>query len=135
MKYQKITKYKYKTSAIETIQTNIKDQEFKHDFFILKENGLLVVNSGYLWDGLSGPTWDTKSTMRAGLFHDALYQAIRLKLIPFYVKPEVDLLFYNIMIEDKVWKPRAKLFYKAVEEFGHNSCIPSDIHIPEVIEV
>ena len=135
MKYQKIKKYKYKLSETFTIQTSIKNNSFKHKFFTLKDSGILVINKGYLWDGVSGPTWDTKSTMIPGLVHDAFYQAIRLELLPLLFKEEVDTVFYELMIYHKVWKTRACYFYKAVKEFGHNSCVPGNIKIPKVIEV
>lgn len=134
MKYQRITKYKYTLYETEKIQTDITGYEFTHKFFILDKSGLLTIFSHYKWDGVSGPTWDTKSTMIPGLGHDALYQAIRLNLLPLKLKPQIDLFFYNEMLKHKVWKPRAKYFYKAVDVLGHNSCIPGDIRIPEVLE-
>ena len=135
MKYQKIHKYKYRLETQLVIKTSIRSQRINHKLFSLTPDGIFTIHAGYLWDGVSGPTWDTLSTMRAGLVHDALYQAIRLELLLLYFKPLVDTLFYDIMIEDKVWPFRAKYFHFAVREFGHNSCIPGDIHIPEVLEV
>lgn len=135
MKYQDIKKYKYKLANTFIIQTPILNKGFKHKFFILKDNGLLVIIIGYLWDGVSGPTWDTKSTMIPGLVHDALYQAIRLELLPLSLKQLTDSFFYDLMIKHKVCKLRATYFYKTVHYFGKSSCIPSNIHIPDIIEV
>ena len=68
----------------------------------LSDSGILVINKGYLWDGVSGPTWDTKSTMIPGLVHDAFYQAIRLELLPLLFKEEVDTVFYETLIQKNV---------------------------------
>lgn len=135
MKYQDIRNYKYRLAETFIIKTNIKGRGFKHELFSLDDDGNLTIVKGYLWDGVSGPTWDTKSTMISGLVHDAFYQSIRLELIPIYIKHEIDALFYGLMIEHEVWKIRARYFYIAVDELGHNSCIPGDIRIPRVIEV
>lgn len=135
MKYQSIKKYKYRLAETLVIQTPFIEIGFKHEFFVLKDNGSLVINLGYLWDGVSGPTWDTPSTMIPGLIHDAFYQAIRLKLIPVYLKGKIDEFFYVLMIKYKVLEVRAKYFYQAVKVLGHSNCVPGDIKIPEVIEV
>lgn len=133
MEYQEIKKYKYTLSVIEVIDTGIRGYSFDHEFFNLTLDGLLTIYKHYKWDGVSGPTWDTKSTMIPGLGHDALYQAIRLKLLPVQMKDVIDLFFYSEMLRCKVWAPRAKYFYKAVAVFGHNSCIPGNTQIPEVL--
>lgn len=44
---------------------------------------VLLIKSGYAWDGPSGPTIDTPSFMRGSLVHDALYQLMREKHLPF----------------------------------------------------
>ena len=43
--------------------------------------GLLTIQSGYAWDGPSGPTVDTVTFMRGSLIHDALYQLMRHNLL------------------------------------------------------
>ena len=37
----------------------------------------VIVRRGYAWDGASGPTIDTKDSMKATLIHDVLYQVMR----------------------------------------------------------
>lgn len=135
MKYQEIHKYKYRLYERFIIRTPIINKAYKHDLFELRADGILIINPGYLWDGVSGPTWDTLSTMIAGLVHDALYQAIRLKLLVLTFKDIIDVFFHTIMIRDGVWQARAWYFYEAVKKFGKGSCIPGDIHIPDVIVV
>lgn len=48
----------------------------------LDPSGWILIRSGYGWDGPSGPTLDTYDFMRAALVHDALYQLIRMELLP-----------------------------------------------------
>jgi len=135
MKYQKIKKYKYRLFETFAIQTPIKNKAFEHKFFKLDDDGLLTIYAGYLWDGVSGPTWDTLTTMIAGLIHDAFYQAIRLQLITLKIKDIADLFFHTTMLKEGAWSSRAWYFYKAVDKFGSSSCVPGDIKIPKVIEV
>jgi hypothetical protein len=47
----------------------------------LSADGVLTIKAGYRWDGASGPTFDTPSTMFASLVHDALYQLMREEAI------------------------------------------------------
>jgi hypothetical protein len=54
-------------------------------------DGTLVISPGYAWDGASGPTYDSKSSMRASLVHDALYQLMRLGLLSQSFKTECSL--------------------------------------------
>ena len=132
MEYILLRQYKYELQKTEIIQTSLRNYMFKHRFFTLDVNGILTIFKGYKWDGISGPTLDTKNTMIPGLGHDALYQAIRLELLPLYAKITIDQFFYDQLIEHGVWKFRAKFFYQAVHHLGHNSCIPGDVKIPEV---
>jgi hypothetical protein len=44
--------------------------------------GYLALKRYYAWDGASGPCPDTRPVMRGALVHDALYQLIRLDLLP-----------------------------------------------------
>jgi len=135
MKYQHIKQYKYKLNEAESAQTHINDIAFEHELFELHKSGELVIFKGYLWDGVSGPTWDTDNTMLGGLIHDALYQAIRLELIPSFYKEHIDLLFKDILLKQGMFKFRAWYYYTAVNYFGTNSCAPGDIRIPAIQEV
>jgi len=132
MKYQRIKQYKYKLNEAESAQTRINDIAFEHELFELHKSGELVIFKGYLWDGVSGPTWDSNNTMLGGLIHDALYQAIRLELIPSFYKEHIDLLFKDILLDQGMFKFRAWYYYKAVKHLGNNSCIPGDIRIPPI---
>lgn len=134
MKYQNIRQYKYELTTTEVIDTGILGRPFTHKFFSLDGMGKLTVYPRYKWDGVSGPTWDSKNTMVPGLGHDALYQAIRLKLLPLMYKAKIDLLFKAQLLDNNMHKFRAGYYYKSVYWVGHYSCIPGDVHIPEVLE-
>lgn len=73
-------RYKYRTTEEKTYTTGWrlpKDVSSKVGFVHLSAKGTLTIKSGYAWDGASGPTLDTPSTMFASLVHDALYQLMR----------------------------------------------------------
>jgi len=135
MKYHKLNRYKYQTDSDEIFSSKVKDFPFEHELFDLYSDGTFWVRKGYCWDGLSGPTWDTKSSMLPSLFHDAGYQAIRMRLLPITTKSEIDLRFYKLMLESGMNKFRAKYCYQAVKTFGFSSCRVGAIYKPEVIEV
>lgn len=132
MFYTKIRNYKYRLSADYVIETALRHMPFEAEFIQLTEEGIFTVRKGYLWDGVSGPTWDSGNTMIAGLIHDALYQAIRQRLLPRHMKNTVDYLFYMELIAGGMNKFRANYYHVAVKTFGHLSCKPGDIKAPKV---
>ncbi len=126
MRYSKCKKY-YKYRLEETFEfqlTGIKDCFCKTPFIELTVEGRIIIKKNYAWDGASGPTLDTKSSMRASLVHDALYQLIRLELLPFSYKRAADKNFYALCIHDGMWKWRAKLWYKVVAKFADYAAEP-----------
>ena len=90
---------------------NIIPGEHKHNPFIgLTLEGELTVLAGYAWDGCSGPTYDRKTNMRAGLGHDALSQLFRLRLLDAKSFDDLNDFFQRILIEDGMLKFWAKLY-------------------------
>ena len=73
-KYQLYDQYRITTPLrpIHTINTR---------YIELTTGGVMTIKCGYAWDGASGPTLDTKSTMHGSLFHDASYQLIRQDML------------------------------------------------------
>lgn len=88
------------------------------DWLTLDVDGTLTIRAGYAWDGASGPTYDSKSSMRGSLVHDGLYQLIRLGLLDEKHRAEADELFHAICREDGMFGPRAWLWYHAVRIFA-----------------
>lgn len=91
----------------------------------LKPNGSLIIYPRYAWDGASGPTWDSKSSMIGSLVHDVLYQLIRLGLIDESYKPYADKILHDCCVEDGMFAWRADYWRWAVLEFGNGACKPS----------
>lgn len=95
------------------------------DWLELDPDGTLRVRAGYAWDGASGPTIDTKSSMRASLLHDACYQLIRKGLLDHSFRPVVDRMFRRICKEDGMWSVRAQLWYLGVRIFADPATDPA----------
>jgi hypothetical protein len=118
--------YKYQTTRDFHVQLAIRPRTpICTEYLSLDENGLLVIKKGYAWDGASGPTWDTKNSMRGSLVHDAGYQLIRLGLLDPDTKEYFDHLLHDLMVEDGMWDWRANYWRWAVLEFGAGSTRPS----------
>lgn len=83
-------------------------------FISLHTNGGLYIRKGYAWDGPSGWTIDTPSSMRASLVHDAMYQLIRMGRLKQSDRILADMDFHERCIEDKMFKIRARLWYRAL---------------------
>jgi len=90
----------------------------KSGLITLHESGLLVIKRGWAWDGASGLTIDTKSSMRGALIHDALYQLIREGLLPLEYREIADRILKAVCQIDGMWKWRARLWLRAVRNFG-----------------
>ncbi len=112
--YRKLSNYKYQLLEEFSYQTTITGFEANHDFIQLREDGQLVIKKHYAWDGASGPTWDTKNSMRASLVHDAFYQLLRLESLPQSQIVPADQLFKKMLIEDGMSKVRAWIWYRGL---------------------
>jgi hypothetical protein len=122
--YRKLKRYKYQLLDDYKIEIGIRGYSLKTSYLNLSATGLLGISSGYAWDGPSGPTIDTLDFMRGSLVHDALYQLIRMKEIPFHYKAYADLLLKKICLEDGMSNFRANYVYQAVKLFGGASAKP-----------
>lgn len=120
--YRELKPYKYQTLLSQQVETGIKPKSSlvgEHGWVVLDQNGSLVVRAAYCWDGPSGPTFDTATTLRASLFHDALYQLIREEKLNIDLhRKTADRLLRCVMIEDGAWRWRARLWLWAVRWFA-----------------
>ncbi len=111
--------YKYSLWQTYRVQIGIRGQTVQHRLFTLDPDGWLTIFEDYPWDGPSGPTIDTPSFMRGSLVHDALYEMLRLGLLPhdpcFH---QANLELEKICLEDGMWPCRARYVFTAVEKFG-----------------
>ncbi len=107
--YRKLKRYKYQTLETYGIQTDLLtiDPVKTDGGWITLQDGWLEMRPGYCWDGASGPTIDTPSSMRGSLVHDALYQLMREGLLSQEYRVPADNLFEKICIEDGMGKFRA----------------------------
>jgi hypothetical protein len=111
--------YKYQLAEDAEIYVDIYPvHDIETDWIALSFAGRLTARTGYAWDGPSGPTIDTPDSMRGSLFHDALYQLMRLGLLDQKYRPIADKLLHDICIEDGMNHLRAALWKMAVEDFA-----------------
>lgn len=84
-------------------------------FLELWPNRQLITKAGYASDGPSGPTVDTPSFMRGAMgVHDPLYQILRSGDLPPEFRRPSDLALYNVVLEDRMWRVRARYVYRCV---------------------
>jgi hypothetical protein len=91
--------------------------------------GTVRVSMGFKWDGASVPRvlWNIippwGSYSGAALVHDWLYRRHRLRSVTNreITKEEADRVFYELMLEDGVWKIRAYTMWLAVALCGRKA--------------
>ena len=66
-------------------------------YCVVDVDGRLFINSGYQWDGPSGPAIDTDNFMDGSLVHDVLYQLMREG----YLKP---IWWYRLKADNEMWR-------------------------------
>lgn len=110
-------KYKFTLPKQEKIQTDIIGEDVQHPFFILSKDGVLTIKEKYSWDGMSFYP-DDKTTYLASLYHDCLYQIIRIKLLDYKYKSNADRLMYRTLLRDGHPKKMSLVAYIGVVIFG-----------------
>lgn len=90
----------------------------------ISPSGFMAFRNGYQWDGPSGPTIDTPSSLRASLVHDGLYQLMREGLLDHRWRREADRLFFRILREDGMPWWRRFLWWRAVRRFAARAIEP-----------
>jgi len=118
--------FKYQLTRAVYLQTGILNHACHWKWLSLDDKGLLRIEAGYAWDGASGPTIDTKSSMRGSVGHDALYQLMRKGLLPQSCRPIADDLLMKWCVEDGMWKWRADLWRDSVGEFAAKAALPEN---------
>lgn len=73
-----------------------------NDYVQLTLGGDLHISKGYAWDGASGPAINTTSFVRPSLVHDALYQLIRMGVVPRDCRAAADRLLGQMLREDSL---------------------------------
>lgn len=103
------------------------------EFLRLGPEGRLWFAGCYAWNGPSGPAIDTRTIMRASLVHDAIYQMIRLGLLPATLRGPADRIYDRLCREDletahwalkPLLKMRASVHFASLRVFGWGSTDP-----------
>lgn len=119
--------YKYQLVADEVFTVRIfLDEDIDHEFINFRRGGMFTVKSGYAWDGPSGPTFDTRNSMRGSLFHDAAYQLLREELLPLSYRLEIDEQFGRFLKQDGMSSFRAYWWVRELKNFGFSSADPEN---------
>jgi len=118
--------YKYQLSELLLFDTGITGCDIKTEFIELSPLGILLIKSGYAWDGASGPAIDDDTNMRASCVHDALYQLLRMCLLsPEYRELADDILEF-ICQEDGMSDFRAAYYHRGVDIFAADAADPKN---------
>ena len=125
--------YKHRLKTKVVLQTSVFGYDVTTEFIRLFPNGVMEIYPEYMWDGASGPTWDTPNVKVPSAGHDALFQLMRLGLIPrniYFIKANEDICRW--MIERKTFKLRALTWKVGLDLFGKKHTYPIDLKIIEV---
>jgi hypothetical protein len=126
MKYKQ--GFKYQLVEDETFTTRIfVNEKITTDFIQLRRGGMLTVKSGYAWDGPSGPTIDTRNSLRGSLFHDAAYQLLRQELLPARWREEIDEQFGKFLRQDGMSSIRSYWWVRELKNFGGSAAAPRNV--------
>ena len=125
IKYKK--GFKYQLTEDLHFKTDIIGWDIETEYIILRPDGYLIIKKGYAWDGASGPTIDTKNSMEGSCVHDAIYQLMRMGLLPQGVRPAADNLLEKICIAKGMWKFRAKMWCSMVRIFASSAASPKSL--------
>jgi hypothetical protein len=117
--------FKYQLTSNYSKQTEILGFDIDTAYIKLASDGLLTLKCGYATDGPSSLTIDTRNSIRAAFVHDALYYLIRNGYLDQEWKKYADKLFYEILLEDGMEKPRAYIWYCGVRWKGAEALYPS----------
>lgn len=110
--------YRFILTAPLTLDTGIINRACKTDWIELDRNGVMTLSADYAWDGASGIAINTENSVRASCGHDALYQLIRLGLLPRTKRLQADSDLRKWLIEDGMLELRAGIWFLAVRLFG-----------------
>jgi len=107
--------YKYQLAEDYSVQLDFAPPaDIATDFIRFNRLGVLTILMGYAWDGPSWLTIDTKSSMRASLIHDALYQLLQDRKLPPSRRKDADEVLQKIGLEDGMFRWRISAWYRAV---------------------
>lgn len=122
--YERITDPVYKYRLLQDIsgwvdlQDKILEKPIHTKYCSLFTGGRIIGREGYAWDGASGPTIDTQSSMHCSLDHDILWQLIEEGYLDSSWYPVSNDHLESQGRTDGMWTPRAKLWNLSVTCLG-----------------
>ena len=125
-----VVKYQdgYKNFLYETYKDHVAiypGKSIKTDYGSLDEKGNVEIYRKFVWDGCSGPTIATKTTIRAGLLHDFLYRLMKHGLLDSILwRRMADIEFRIRLREDGCNWLRTWYYYRSVVAFGGSAVDP-----------
>jgi hypothetical protein len=115
---RRLPKYRV-TGAIAAHLPTLEGHKGRTGLLSLDEKGNLFIGSGYMWDGPSGPTFDTENWMMASVIHDALCDLVRYGGLDPVTLPEIHNIMRQYLLDGGMSKARAWWSWKAVQLFGN----------------
>lgn len=110
--------YKYQLAEDYTVKTPVTGCRVVNDYFTLDPDGTMTAFRGYAWDGASGPTLDTKSSIVPSMVHDVFCQCMRAGWVSYdQWQDTINDFFRQQCIECGMWPWRAAIWHAGVE-FG-----------------
>ena len=131
--HRKLTSYKYQLVEEFKYNTDVTDNNINLPYIKLNKEGGLTVAQNYAWDGASGPTIDSPSSIRASLVHDALYQLLRMELLTQDHVIIADKLFRKMLKEDGMSSFRAWYWYRGLRLANGKAAKPGTQKPPVII--
>ena len=125
IKYRK--GFKYQLAKEYNTKLDLLGYTIDTQFIKLTPIGVLLIRSGYAWDGPSGPTRDSKNSMRGSLEHDVLYQLMRMELLPQETRKYADERLEYVCREDGMGEFRANLWHFGVDRFAVGAADPKSL--------
>ena len=108
-------------------------QVIEHEYYYLNTIGLLHIRRGYMWDGPSGPTYDSKGLMIGSLVHDVGYQMTRDGWFDIDQDRALwDQVYFDLIKRNGINPIRAWGHYRMLRRFGWKAALPDKDHIYEV---
>lgn len=118
-KYLLVDEVKFETTINRYYNNSTDTPNFDAEYFSINyETGIVIVKKRYAWDGISFALLDKLVTIRASLFHDVLYQAIRLGYLKESYKIEADKLLRQTLNQDGGNTLLSQVCYVGVRLFG-----------------
>jgi len=123
--------YKYQLASKAVFERTIitPRKPIQTGFISLDTDGTLTLAPGYAWDGPSGPTYDSKNSLRASLLHDSIYQLMRLEHLHNSWREKADIMLDKILEQDGMWKVRRWYWLKGVRWFASSAAKPDNAKV------